>query len=75
VGTADRPLRDKMNRMDWLARNADFLSPDQITKCLLAFKDQFSSGSVQARQAYITSTHTSNAVITVINLIDHSSKL
>lgn len=39
VGTIDRPIRDKMNRMDWLARNTDFLSPDQITKCLLAFKD------------------------------------
>lgn len=75
VGTIDRPLRDKMNRMDWLARNADFLSPDQISKCLLAFKDQFSGGSVQARQAYITAVHSSNAVITVINLIDHSSKL
>lgn len=75
VGTPDRSIRDKMNRMDWLARNADFLSPDQITKCLLAFKDQFNGGSVQARQAYITAAHTSNAVITVINLIDHSSKL
>lgn len=41
VKSADRPTRDKMNRMDWLARNAEFLSPDQITKCLLAFKDQF----------------------------------
>ena len=41
VKSGDRTARDKMDRMDWLARNAEFLSPDQITKCLLAFKDQF----------------------------------
>lgn len=41
VKSPDRAVKDKMNRMDWLARNAEFLSPDQITKCLLAFKDQF----------------------------------
>jgi hypothetical protein len=28
-----------------------------------------------ARNAYITAKHTSNAVITVINLIDHANKL
>ena len=75
VKSGDRPIRDKMDRMDWLARNAEFLSPDQITKCLLAFKDQFNGQSLPARNAYITAKHTSNAVITVINLIDHANKL
>ena len=28
VMSVDKPMRDKMNRMDWLARNAEFLSPD-----------------------------------------------
>ena len=28
-----------------------------------------------ARNAYITAKHTSNAVITVVNLIDHANKL
>ena len=37
--SVDKPMRDKMNRMDWLARNAEFLSPDQITKSLIAFKE------------------------------------
>jgi hypothetical protein len=49
VGTPDRPIRDKMNRMDWLSRYTDYLSPDQITKCLLAFKDQFNGASMPAR--------------------------
>ena len=75
VKSGDRPIREKMDRMDWLARNAEFLSPDQITKCLLAFKDQFNGQSLPARNAYITAKHTSNAVITVINLIDHANKL
>jgi len=75
VKSGDRTARDKMDRMDWLARNAEFLSPDQITKCLLAFKDQFNGQSLPARNAYITAKHTSNAVITVVNLIDHANKL
>ena len=28
VKSVDNPIKDKMNRMDWLARNAEFLSPD-----------------------------------------------
>lgn len=31
-------LREKMNLMDWLARDSEFLSPEAITKCLLAYK-------------------------------------
>jgi hypothetical protein len=36
-------MREKMNEMDWLARNAEFLSPDAITKCLLAFKELYNT--------------------------------
>lgn len=73
--SVDKPMKDKMNRMDWLARNAEFLSPDQITKCLIAFKDQFNNQSPQIRNQFISANHTSNAIITVINLIDHASLL
>ena len=68
-------MKDKMNRMDWLARNADFISPDQITKALLAFKDLFNGKSLPARNAYIQAKHTSNSVATVVNLIDYSNKI
>ena len=64
-----------MNRMDWLARNAEFLSPEQITKCLLSFKEQFNGSSLPNRNAYITAKHTSNSVVTVVSLIDHANKL
>jgi hypothetical protein len=67
-------MKDKMNRMDWLARNSDFLSPDQITKSLLAFKDLFNGKSLPQRNAYITARHTSNSIATVVNLIDYSNK-
>ena len=61
--------------MDWLARNSDFLSPDQITKCLLAFKEQYAGSSAQARKNYIDASHNSNAILTLVNLIDHAMKL
>jgi hypothetical protein len=41
VKSVDLSIKDKMNRMDWLARNAEFLSPDSITKCLLGFKELY----------------------------------
>ena len=75
IKSVDHPVKDKMNRMDWLARNAEFLSPDQITKSLLAFKDLFNGKSLPARNSYITARHTSNAVVTVVNLIDFANKL
>ena len=75
IKSVDNPVKDKMNRMDWLARNAEFLSPDQITKSLLSFKDLFNGKSLPARNSYITARHTSNAVVTVVNLIDFANKL
>ena len=41
VQSLDYPLRRKFDKMDWLARNAEFLSPESITKCLIAFKDLY----------------------------------
>ncbi len=64
-----------MNQMDWLARNSEFLSPDCISKCILAFKDLYSNDQVTLKNAYITAKHTSNAVITLVNLIEHTKQL
>ena len=61
--------------MDWLARNAEFLSPDSISKCLLAFKDLYNNDQVSLKNAFIFAKHTSNAVITVVNLIEHTKQL
>ena len=41
IRSPDNSYRDKMNEMEWLARNAEFLSPDAITKCLMAFKELY----------------------------------
>jgi hypothetical protein len=35
----------------------------------------FNGKSLPARNAYITARHTSNAVVTVVNLIDYANKL
>jgi hypothetical protein len=39
IQSDEMPLRFKFDKMDWLARNAEFLSPESITKCLIVFKD------------------------------------
>lgn len=68
-------MREKFNEMDWLARNAEFLSPDSITKSLLAFKELYNTEHINIKNAYISAKHTSQAVITVVNLLEHTKKL
>mmetsp|Transcript_2290 Transcript_2290/g.2235 ORF Transcript_2290/g.2235 Transcript_2290/m.2235 type:complete len:186 (+) Transcript_2290:754-1311(+) len=75
VRSVDKSYKDKMNRMDWLARNAEFLSPDSITKCLLAFKELYTTDNVGSKNAYININHTSMAIFTVIHLIEHTKLL
>ena len=64
-----------MNQMEWLARNAEFLSPDSITKCLLAFKELYNTDLANLKQAFINAKHSSNAVVTVVHLLDHTRQL
>ena len=55
--------------MDWLARNAEFLSPEAITKCLLAYKQLYNFENTVERNLYVKAHHASNATLTVANLI------
>jgi hypothetical protein len=49
--------------------------PDAITKSLLAFRELYTSEHVNLKNAYISGKHTSHAVITVINLLEHTRQL
>lgn len=64
-----------MNEMEWLARNAEFLSPDSITKFLLAFKELYNSEHMTQKNSFINAKHTSNAVLTLIHLIEHTKQI
>lgn len=61
--------------MDWLARNAEFFSPEAISKSLVAFKALYNFEDVAQRNAFIKAKHTSNAVLTVGNLTTHAAQL
>ena len=75
IKSPDLSIKEKMNRMDWLAWNAEFLSPDSITKCLLGFKELYNTENITLKNAYINAKHTSNAILTVIHLIEHTKLL
>lgn len=64
-----------MDRMDWLARNAEFLSPESIIKCLNAYKDLYNSHNTAERNLYVKAIHSSEAILTVVNLISHMKML
>ena len=66
-------LSRKMDWMDWLARNAEFMSPEAITKCLSEFKDLYNFEDASSRNAFIKAKHNSDSVLTVGNLIQHVS--
>ena len=65
------PLTKKMDLMDWLARNAEFFSPESIQRCLNAFRDLYSQEDISLRNSFIKANHASRAVLTVGNLITH----
>ena len=64
-----------MDLMDWLARNAEFISPEAISKCLIAFKQLYNFDDVEQRNIYVKARHKSNAILTVGNLIKHTAQL
>ena len=42
IRSKDNSITDKITAMDWLARYAEFVTPDQISNVVLAFKDLYS---------------------------------
>lgn len=64
-------LNQKMDRMDWLARNAEFMSPESIIKCLTAYKELYNFDKPTERNLYVKAIHSSEAIFTVVNLISH----
>ena len=52
--------------MDWIARYAEFVTPDQISNVVLAFKDIYSGMDNELRDNFITHKHNSEAVLTVV---------
>lgn len=75
IKSPDHAFKEKMNEMDWLARNAEFLSPDSITKCLMSFKELYNTDNMPTKNAFINAKHTSASVITIVHLIEHTKQL
>ncbi len=52
--------------MDWLARYAEFVTPDQISNVVMAFKDIYSGPDPALRDQFINHRHNSEAIPTVV---------
>lgn len=66
IRSLDNSFTDKFNAMDWLARYAEFVTPDQISSVVLAFKDMYSnSADPTIKEAFISHRHNSEAVATL----------
>ena len=62
-------LKCKIDVMDWVARHAEFLSPEVINTCVVTFKELYAGDQPQKKNIYINSVHSSEAVTTVIGLL------
>ena len=47
-------LKIKMDKMGWLSKNARYMSPECITKCLVAYKEQFNGQNMYGMKNYIS---------------------
>ena len=60
--------------MAWLARNADYLSPDAINAVLTKFKVIYQGDNINQKSMYVHCKHTSDAITTVMNLASLQAK-
>jgi hypothetical protein len=52
--------------MDWLARYAEFVTPDQISAVVMSFKDMYANNTDPViREAFISHKHNSESVATL----------
>lgn len=68
-------LRDKMDVMDWLARNSDYLSAKSIQDVIAAFKELYNTENSTLKNAYIFAKHNSVCMQTLVALLEGVGKL
>ena len=69
IRSKDTTITQKINCMDWLARYAEFLTPDQITSVVLSFKDIYTGPNQDLSEAYVIHKHNSEAIPTIVQMI------
>jgi len=57
-----------MEALEWLSRYSEFISPEYITKTILAFKDVLIKGA--QREEYVKLKHQSNSVLLCCNYVE-----
>ena len=66
IRSLDNTFTDKFNAMDWLARYAEFVTPDQISAVVMSFKDMYANNTDPViREAFISHKHNSESVATL----------
>jgi len=69
IRSKDTGITQKINCMDWLARYAEFLTPDQITSVVLSFKDIYTGPNQDLSEAYVAHKHNSESIPTIVQMI------
>eukprot|EP00347_Sterkiella_histriomuscorum_P022366 403330738 len=69
----DVNLKEKMNIMDWVARNSEFLTAQPIQESIAAFKELYNTENATLKNAYIFAKHSSNVIQTICVILKQLS--
>ena len=68
-------LTQRMDALEWVSRNAVYLSPDALNHAINAFKLQYNNESQTITNAFIFSSHQSGIIQTIYSKLDTLSQL
>jgi hypothetical protein len=66
----DLKLSDRMNALEWVSRNAMYLTPNAISDCINTFKLQYSNSNQSLTNAFIFSNHTSDIILSIYEKLE-----
>ncbi|CAI2387155.1 unnamed protein product [Moneuplotes crassus] len=68
-------LTERMNALEWVSRNAIYLTPDALNNCISAFKLQYNNDNQNIINSYIFSSHQSDLIHTISSKLETLGQL
>ena len=65
-----KSLEERLEEVEWMVRNSEFISTDEQNKFLTTFRELHTTSDVTMRNQFIQSDHNSDAIIQIIAILD-----
>lgn len=71
MNSTDRKLTERMDALEWVSRNAIYLTQDALNNWINTFKNQYNSDNQTLTNAYIFSSHNSDIITTILGKLEY----